>query len=555
MHTVKHEKNSFHDAMLRIVAVSSLLPLFSAAVAFFIFAYIYFNAGVLAENKGDNEAVVRELRSIFQTYAQELNSSAFDFEAKLPQDKNDNTFLTLEIQFMNRQGHSADFYLFDDASRLILSSTSMPLSFMPPDVGRNWGVYKRMTDRPGTVQCVFFRGNLLIGKKLAESYAVFVIPAFYFINHTLEHVSNIVVANRYGEIALASTAMFTGNFNRLNPQTAKASSFFSFKNNRYFKTERRIRLADEALIVYAFSAVKRSFAMLVLGGSILLCIIALSGVITYAAVARSVTKRTESIDKITACFDEVQKGNLTKRMILEENDEFGVIADSYNTMIQSIDELLRKNKEINEETTRAQIKQLESQFNPHFLSNTLQVIKYMVALEPDAVPAIIDHLSKLLRYSINASEARCTLAEDLEYTKNYIAIQRFRFTDTLDCKIDVSEAAQSCIVPKLLVQPLIENAIQYGFAAEKRKLLIIIRAHIENGNLVINITDDGNGMDEKKVSELHEMLSERTQTTNHFGLYNIAKRIRLLYGEKSDMIIKSGLHRGTSITISFPAVF
>ncbi|MGI5117825.1 sensor histidine kinase [Treponema sp. SP13] len=555
MRTVKHEKNSFHDAMLRIVAVSSLLPLFSAAVAFFIFAYIYFNAGVLAENKGDNEAVVRELRSIFQTYAQELNSSAFDFEAKLPQDKNDNTFLTLEIQFMNRQGHSADFYLFDDASRLILSSTSMPLSFMPPDVGRNWGLYKRMTDRPGTVQCAFFRGNFLIGKKLAESYAVFVIPAFYFINHTLEHVSNIVVANRYGEIALASTAMFTGNFNRLNPQTAKASSFFSFKNNRYFKTERRIRLADEALIVYAFSAVKRSFAMLVLGGSILLCIIALSGVITYAAVARSVTKRTESIDKITACFDEVQKGNLTKRMILEENDEFGVIADSYNTMIQSIDELLRKNKEINEETTRAQIKQLESQFNPHFLSNTLQVIKYMVALEPDAVPAIIDHLSKLLRYSINASEARCTLAEDLEYTKNYIAIQRFRFTDTLDCKIDVSEAAQSCIVPKLLVQPLIENAIQYGFAAEKRKLLIIIRAHIENGNLVINVTDDGNGMDEKKVSELHKMLSERTRTTNHFGLYNIAKRIRLLYGEKSDMIIKSGLHRGTSITISFPAVF
>ena len=244
-------------------------------------------------------------------------------------------------------------------------------------------------------------------------------------------------------------------------------------------------------------------------------------------------------------------------MTLEENDEFAVIANSYNTMIQSIDELLKKNREINEETTRAQIKQLESQFNPHFLSNTLQVIKYMVTLEPDAVPAIIDHLSKLLRYSINASEARCTLAEDLEYTKHYIAIQRFRFTDTLDCKLDVSEAAQSCIVPKLLVQPLIENAIQYGLAGTvgKRKLLIIIRAHIENGNLIINVTDDGNGMDEKKVSELHEMLSERTRTTNHFGLYNIAKRIRLLYGEKSDMIIKSGLHRGTSITISFPAVF
>ncbi|MGI5096788.1 sensor histidine kinase [Treponema socranskii] len=555
MRAVKHKKNSFHNAMLRIVAVSSLLPLFSAAVAFCIFAYIYFNAGILAENKNDNEAASRELRAIFQTYAQELNSPAFDFEAKLPRDKNGNTFLTLEIQFMNRQGHSADFYLFDDASRLILSSTSMPLSFMPPDVGRNWGLYKRMTDRPGTVQCAFFRGNLLIGKKLAESSAVFVIPAFYFANHTLEHVSNIAVTNRYGEIALSSTAMFTGNFNRIDPQAAKASSFFSFKNNRYFKTESRIRLADEALIVYAFSAVKRTFAMLVLGGSILLCIIALSGIITYAVVARSVTKRTESIDKITACFDEVQKGNLTKRMTLEENDEFAVIADSYNTMIRSIDELLRKNKEINEETTRAQIKQLESQFNPHFLSNTLQVIKYMVTLEPEAVPAIIDHLSKLLRYSINASEARCTLAEDLEYTKNYIAIQRFRFTDTLDCTLDIAQEAQNCIVPKLLVQPLIENAIQYGFAAEKRKLLIIIRARIEGENIVITVTDDGCGMDEKKVSELHEMLSERARTTNHFGLYNIAKRIRLLYGEKSDMIIKSGLHRGTSITISFPAVF
>ena len=555
MRASKHEKNSFHDAMLRIVAVSSLLPLFSAAIAFCIFAYIYFNAGILAENKNDNEAVAHELRSIFQTYAQELNSPAFDFEAKLPQGENANTFLTLEIQFMNRQGHSADFYLFDENSRLLFSSTSMPLSFMPPDVGRNWGLYKRMEGRPGTVQCIFFRGNLLIGKKLAEGCAVFAIPAFYFTNHTLERVSNIAVMNPYGEIAIASTSMFTGNFNRINPQAAKASSFFSFQNNRYFKTESRIRLADETFIVSTFSAVKRTFATLIAGGFSLLCVIALSGVITYAAVTRSVIKRTESIDKITACFDEVQKGNLTKRMTLETRDEFGVIADSYNTMIQSIDDLLKKNREINEETTRAQIKQLESQFNPHFLSNTLQVIKYMVTLEPDAVPAIIDHLSKLLRYSINASEARCTLAEDLEYTKHYIAIQRFRFTDTLDCKLDVSEAAQSCIVPKLLVQPLIENAIQYGFAAEKRKLLIIIRAHIENGNLVINVTDDGNGMDEKKVYELHEMLSEHTRTTNHFGLYNIAKRIRLLYGEKSGMIIKSGLHRGTSITIFFPAVF
>ena len=557
MRAVKHEKNSFHDAMLRIVAVSSLLPLFSAAIAFCIFAYIYFNAGILAENKNDNEAVAHELRSIFQTYAQELNSPAFDFEAKLPQGENGAAFLTLEIQFMNRQGHSADFYLFDENSRLLFSSTSMPLSFMPPDVGRNWGLYKRMEGRPGTVQCIFFRGNLLIGKKLAEGCAVFAIPAFYFTNHTLERVSNIAVMNPYGEIAIASTSMFTGNFNRIDPQAAKASSFFSFQNNRYFKTESRIRLADETFIVSTFSAVKRTFATLIAGGFSLLCVIALSGVITYAAVTRSVIKRTESIDKITACFDEVQKGNLTKRMTLETHDEFGVIADSYNTMIQSIDDLLKKNREINEETTRAQIKQLESQFNPHFLSNTLQVIKYMVTLEPDAVPAIIDHLSKLLRYSINASEARCTLAEDLEYTKHYIAIQRFRFTDTLDCKLDIAREAQNCIVPKLLIQPLIENAIQYGLTGtgEKRKLLIVIRAHIENENLVMTVTDDGNGMDEKKVSELHEMLSERTRTTNHFGLYNIAKRIRLLYGEKSGMIIKSGLHRGTSITIFFPAVF
>ena len=557
MRAAKHEKNSFHDAMLRIVAVSSLLPLFSAAIAFCIFAYIYFNAGILAENKNDNQAVAHELRSIFQTYAQELNSPAFDFEAKLPQSENGGTFLTLEIQFMNRQGHSADFYLFDENSRLLFSSTSMPLSFMPPDVGRNWGLYKRMEGRPGTVQCIFFRGNLLLGKKLAEGCAVFAIPAFYFTNHTLERVSNIAVTNPYGEIAIASTSMFTGNFNRIDPQAAKASSFFSFQNNRYFKTESRIRLADETFIVSTFSAVKRTFATLIAGGFSLLCVIALSGIITYAAVTRSVIKRTESIDKITACFDEVQKGNLTKRITLETRDEFGVIADSYNTMIQSIDDLLKKNREINEETTRAQIKHLESQFNPHFLSNTLQVIKYMVTLEPDAVPAIIDHLSKLLRYSINASEARCTLAEDLEYTKHYIAIQRFRFTDTLDCKLDIAPEAQNCIVPKLLIQPLIENAIQYGLTGigEKRKLLISIRAHIENENLVMTVTDDGNGMDEKKVSELHEMLSERTRTTNHFGLYNIAKRIRLLYGEKSGMIIKSGLHRGTSITIFFPAVF
>ena len=79
MRAIKHKGNSFHDAMLRIVAVSSLLPLFSATIAFCIFAYIYFNAGILAENKNDNETVSRELRAIFQTYAKELNSPTFDF--------------------------------------------------------------------------------------------------------------------------------------------------------------------------------------------------------------------------------------------------------------------------------------------------------------------------------------------------------------------------------------------------------------------------------------------------------------------------------------------
>lgn len=275
-------------------------------------------------------------------------------------------------------------------------------------------------------------------------------------------------------------------------------------------------------------------------------------IITMLIVAKEITReKTKIIDKVVEAFEKVQKGNLEEELCIKSYDEFEVIGKSYNLMLTSIKKLIDINEQKIKQASLAEIKQLESQFNPHFLFNTLEHIRYMAKLDADAASKMIVSLSTLLRYSINNGILDVTMKEDIEYTKCYLLIQQYRFGERFHYHIYIERDVENCIVPKLIVQPIIENAIKYGFG-DRDELTVKIKASFLADDLVIVIYDDGIGMQENLLNELKDMLKKEVNPSNHIGLYNVHKRIQLMYGKAYGIDIKSEVNEGTVVKIILP---
>ena len=187
---------------------------------------------------------------------------------------------------------------------------------------------------------------------------------------------------------------------------------------------------------------------------------------------------------------------------------------------------------------RIEMQQLMAQMNPHFLYNTLEIIRSFLSFDPDTSEQLIVSLTEILRYSVDASRQEVRLAEDMEYINKYLNIQRCRFGDRFHCEINLSEACDQCLVPKLLIQPLIENSIKYGFR-KKMDICIRVEGHVEHGILCIRVSDDGLGMDEEEAKTLQQRLLTFDNSARSIGLRNLSRRLYLKYGSRSGLQIRN----------------
>ncbi len=161
-------------------------------------------------------------------------------------------------------------------------------------------------------------------------------------------------------------------------------------------------------------------------------------------------------------------------------------------------------------------------------------------------------LSNLLRYSLDGSKDQVTLKEDLEHLENYMTILKRRFGSRLEYQIEVEPEAMDCRIPKLVLQPMIENAVKYGFGSQLN-LKVELKAYIYQGNLIMICRDDGVGISQENLSELNAVLEQKENTSRHSGLYNIHRRIAILYGRPYGVEIRSTEGHGTTLVVTLPA--
>ena len=264
---------------------------------------------------------------------------------------------------------------------------------------------------------------------------------------------------------------------------------------------------------------------------------------------------TNPIFKLKRLMKQAESGDLTVRFNFQHNDEIGELGQSFNHMIARIDQLIQMVYVEQENKRTAEMKSLQEQIKPHFLYNTLDTISWMARdYDAEDIVRLVDALTNMFRIGLSHGKDIITVKEEITHVSNYLYIQKIRYKDKLNYVIHVDESLYAVEVPKLILQPLVENAIYHGVKAKRGGGTITITGVPEGENLVFTVQDDGAGMLQEKVEELNRRMSERSvlDEQKSFGLFYIRERIQLCYGTGYGVHVESALGEGTRVTITLP---
>lgn len=294
--------------------------------------------------------------------------------------------------------------------------------------------------------------------------------------------------------------------------------------------------------------------------TILLGVICLTlGIFVAVFIAKEISN---PIRRLQQLMKEAEKGNFSVKADVGSEDEIGQVSRSFNCMIDRIKELINTVYESQLMRKEAELAALQSQINPHFLYNTLEVIRG-IALA-NKVMSIVDiskSLAMLFRYSISRDGEFVTLREEINYVRNYLKIQKFRYGDKFDIVYNIDEDILKCCCIRLLLQPLVENAIYHGLEKKTEKGVIEIFGIKNESDIYLRVIDDGIGMTKEQAADLNEILGKNEggifgnkQFNRGIGILNVNARIKLHYGEQYGLRVGSQPDFGTVVEISIPVV-
>ncbi|TVX97321.1 cache domain-containing sensor histidine kinase [Cohnella terricola] len=281
--------------------------------------------------------------------------------------------------------------------------------------------------------------------------------------------------------------------------------------------------------------------------------------IVFLAVALSISvflsfKLTKPIKRLESLMKKVEKGDFDIRVEVESADEIGKLSRSFNLMIGKIKDLMSQIVEEQEMKRISELKAMQAQIHPHFLYNTLDSIIWMAEMGKMAdVVKMTGALAKLFRSSISKGDELVPIEIELEHIRNYLTIQKIRYKNKFTYDIDVDSGILQCKTLKIVLQPLVENAIYHGLKQQAVLGHIAVTGRWEGGTIVLEVSDDGVGMNEDQVRALTERW-HRNEEGRGVGLQNVNQRLRLYFGEAFGLEIVSEPEEGTTVTLRIPDI-
>lgn len=309
------------------------------------------------------------------------------------------------------------------------------------------------------------------------------------------------------------------------------------------RTDSQYQVMREGFIRWEILAVVLIFAAIVFS------------VVAAWSLSRSIYIPIKKLHDVTAT---ITKNDLQALVTKDNLDEITELGMSFNIMIGKIKELLDSKIKEQENLKKADLRALQAQINPHFLYNTLDTIIWMAeSKKTRQVVEIVSALSNFFRISLSKGADWITISEELERTKSYLIIQKMRYQDIMDFEIEVDDDVSTNTVLKLILQPLVENALYHGIKNKRQGGTIIVRAKRKGEKeILFEVEDNGIGFTAEKLAQLQAELNDDSgdiKMESGFGIGNVNKRIRLYYGEQYGLSVRSEYNTGTCVTLVIPA--
>ena len=280
----------------------------------------------------------------------------------------------------------------------------------------------------------------------------------------------------------------------------------------------------------------------------------------YITVSRSIQRPLSDMKELST---QIADGNLDARTKVPDVDELIPLANNMNLMAEQINVLIQKNIEEQQNIQKAEMKALQAQITPHFLYNTFDTIIWLAEEEKtDEVVKITKAFSEFLRISLSRGHEWITIAQELDHIQNYLTIQKIRYADILNYEIEVDEEILDYKIIKLVLQPLVENAIYHGIKNKRGRGHLKVTANSTDdtkSSIIFTVSDDGAGFTKERlaevISELENANLDAEKLSSVYGLYNVNKKLKLYYENKTQgLVIESEHRKGSKISFVIPCI-
>ena len=497
----------FASQLQRALSRYALLPLLAMALLGTLLMAVSWQNSVVEVNERDRRAMGRALLALEEEFTQRSREeeeflAGFGELASLEKDSGARGRAFARL-YRDVGGRSIDFYLLKASGEPLLSSRPRLPDYLQP-VAEGWGIFGRMARLRGPwqeFQAAGAKQDLIFAQPLhmwgeVTGCLFFVLPG-EFLEEMSQGATSLVLTDALGNARLVKGRGELTEQRKLKSEFAAGEGLLRCGGRAYYVT------GEDSIgggRLYAVTEVTEILARYAIGAGALFLAAALLAPFLLRSIARESRLAEEASRQLTAI---------------------------------------------------AELKELESKFNPHFLFNTLENVKFMIRLDPKAASDMVMALSSLLRYSIDKGGHQVPLGEDLRYLSSYMKIQQYRFGSRLEFSQEIDSAAEKAMVPKLIFQPLLENAIKYG-EDEAGRIRLSFQVRVAGGRLLAAVRDGGRGIEPEKLARLRQLLASGGNDTAHHGLYNVWRRLGLVYGDSCRLDIDCPEEGGTVIALQLP---
>lgn len=556
--------NKFKDYINRIFLRYAIVIIASIFILFLMSLYINFRATIVKTNRSYNNQLSSFLDGELTKH--KMNINALADEPVIKEAIQDSAFLkdanTLLYESVNRPTIRCDFILVDNDYNIVTTNQfkgSNDYASISKSI-KNLTYY--LLNDPNkiytTMNTINYNGiqesYLLIGKVITDEdgqtigFLLFNIRKEDLRNHIrFKDVDIVVLTDRYDNIIYTTNELMQNSMGKLDIKKEE-NIMISFDNRNYYLLENYIQ--DDEIKIISMMSIDNHIQSLTIGITTFMGISIMIMVLVSWLSPKLVDRSLESLDALMSGVNQMKEGNLDYKIEDKTFDEFQTINDEFNSMTLQIQNLIRRNEEIAERKRLTEIKHLESQFNPHFIFNVLEMLRYEILFDPKQASEMVVIFANLMRYNINYGRVEVPLKTDIINMENYLRLQKMRYDERLRYNIMIDEALSEYKIPKLLFQPIVENSIKYGMENTNSLEISIEIKKVEDG-ISIKVEDNGPGIDVQKLKQIQDILEDENAEPNNIGIYNVHRTIKLLYGDEYGLRLKSG-PRGTTVVLLIP---